>query len=445
MASHSATKRALGPMKQVMVQAPFLPDAIALEPGRLDGEVAAPPSKSISHRLMILGAVSGEPVTIQNVLWCQDTEVTYQALRAMGYLLEREGEVVFCRGWRSPGRKSISIQLGESGSSARFLLAVATRTPGHFLLDGSARLRHRPLQPLVEGLQHLGAEIDARQGLLPLTVRGGRLTGGRVLLDASVSSQFVTALLLIAPFLPEGLEVHWQGPVASYPYVELTLALLTRAGINWEVIGNGIRIQGNQSLKHHQFSVEGDFSNASYFLAGALIGGGEILCRGLTPNSAQGDRAIVCYLEEMGGRLTWEGDLLRATCGAALRGIEANLQRCPDLVPTLAVAALFANGRSRFTGIGHLALKESNRILSVAENARRLGARVQADAESLTIDPGPLKGAILPAYRDHRIAMAFALAGLRVPAVIVREAGAVAKSYPGYWQDFFRCFRGHRG
>ncbi|RMG69273.1 MAG: 3-phosphoshikimate 1-carboxyvinyltransferase [Calditrichaeota bacterium] len=427
-------------MKPDLEDTTFLPEAVALQPGRLAGQVDIPPSKSISHRLMILGALSRQPVTIDNLLWCQDTEVTYRALQAMGYLLDREGQRVVCRGWESPGSGEIPIHLGESGSSARFLLAVAARTPGRFLLDGALGLRRRPVKPLIEALRQLGARIEAPGDRLPATVYGGNLRGGRVALDASASSQFVTALLLVAPFLPEGLEVHWQGQVASYPYVELTLSLLKQAGVAWEEREVGIRVAGSQPLKQQRFFVEADFSNASYFLAGALIGGGEVICRGLSPQSAQGDRAIESLLRAMGGQLSWvEGGLL-ARGGAALNGLEVNMQAFPDLVPTLAVTALFAGSPSHFAGIRHLAVKESNRIRSVAENILRLGGEVQAGEDSLVVKPAGLRGALLPAYGDHRIAMAFSLAGLRVPGVIIDQADSVAKSFPHYWRDFFAVY-----
>ncbi|OGB64729.1 MAG: 3-phosphoshikimate 1-carboxyvinyltransferase [Caldithrix sp. RBG_13_44_9] len=404
-------------------------------PGRMRGKLSAPPSKSISHRLLIIAALSGRKCRVDNVLRSEDLEITLQALSNMGFIIEDMGKTVIFTGKRKIPAQAVQLDFGNSGTSARLLTAVAAYLPGDFILSGSPRMQQRPMKPLLEALISAGTNIEHRNGFLPITIRGGQLRGGEVVIDASYSSQFLSALMLVAPCTEKGFRITPSGEVASAGYVELTAALQRKYGIDIQWQKQNIFIPGSQNYQIDQAVVEGDYSNISYFVVGAAISGGEVQISGLEKNSAQGDRVILQLAKKAGASIHWSKDRVKITAGS-LRGIDENMNSCPDLVPSMAVMALFADTPSRFRQVGHLQYKESDRLAAIIENIRRLQGKAYLENDNLIIQPSALAGASLPTYKDHRIAMSFAMAGLLIPGIRIEEPECVQKSFPEFWHYF---------
>lgn len=412
--------------------------------GTLQGSITAPASKSITHRLFVMGALSGKDCLIRNPLFCDDTEITLLGLKKLGFEFEISSEGVHFLGNEEAirGTSPIEIDVGNSGTSARFLTALAALLPGKYRIDGTARMRQRPMTPLLQALQKLGAEIEHQNGHLPLTIRGGSLTGGIVEIDTALSSQFLSALLLIAPYLVDDTTIHHGESISSKPYSDMTVNLMKKAGIQMsESEGKiGYQIKAGQSYEVGEWVIEGDFSNAANFMVGAAISGGEIVVENLFPDSIQGDQIILEILQSAGADVTVSPERIKVI-GGELTAIDWDMRHYPDLVPVVAVGALFARGISRLRNIANLRLKESDRLDAITANIRKLSGRAYLEENSLVIEPGPLQGAILPSYNDHRIAMSFAMVGLRVSGVEIQDAECVRKSYPNFWDNLLHLLK----
>ncbi len=407
--------------------------------GRFMGKISVPPSKSISHRALIMAALSGRPCVVENILASDDIAFTLNGLQKMGYLFRKKNQSVAFSGRQIKPEKAV-IHVGNSGTTARLLTAVAAIQGFPVHLDGDQRMRQRPMKPLLEALQRLGARVEHHQGGFPVTVLGDARLGGRVSLDASESSQFVSALMLIAPVTLRGIRIDIAAEIPSRSYVEMTEALMRDAGIYLEALPNAYKIPGEQIYRKDSWLVENDFSGAAYFCAAAAISGGRAALIQMPVNSLQGDRVIVEILSNAGTEICWSEQNLIVQAGK-ITGIEYDCQKCPDLVPTLAVTALFAEGRSVLRNIGHLKFKESNRIEAILNNIRLLGGKAWLENTDLIISPRELHGACLGSYNDHRIAMSFALAGLRVATVGIENPGCVSKSFPSFWNCFLPNIR----
>ncbi len=408
-------------------------ETVKIESGIVEGVLEAPPSKSITHRLLIMAALSGHPCRIRRPLHSEDTLITLQGLQKMGYdFYIDEGDFVFTGRHRIPAT-SCEIDVGNSGTSARFLTALAAVQSFPSYIDGSERMRQRPMQPLISALRKLGTVIEDRDGYLPIKIAGYLAQGCEIDIDASKSSQFLSALLLIAPRLHVGLRLVHHGQVASEPYANMTIALMQKAGIPVRSRREMVHAPGMKNYLMADSRVEGDYSSAAYFLVAAAITGGSITVRHLTPNSVQGDRAILDILAAAGARVEWHPQGVTVS-GGLLRGVDVHMHHYPDLVPTVAVMALFANTPTRLREVEHLRYKESDRIQAVIDNITRLGGRAYLEGNDLVIEPKPLHGAVLPTYNDHRIAMSFALVGLKVPGVKIENPACVRKSYPDFWK-----------
>ncbi len=408
-----------------------------IEPGVLSGEFSAPPSKSISHRMLILAALSRQKCRVTNILQSEDTHITLTALQNMGFDLSIKAQTVSFSGIHKASSKIRKIYLGNSGTSARLLTACASILPGKYVLEGSTRLHNRPMQPLVQALKQLGARIEHHGGNLPFQIQGGEIDGGEVEIDASQSSQFLSALLFIGPLTHSGLTLIPLGHIASRPYVDLTIALMQQSGVQVYSDEGKIHIPGGQSYQMTESMVEGDYSSASYFCVGAAISGGNIRITNLNQNSVQGDRLILDILGRAGARVDWQTG--QVTVGASrLTGIDEDMNQTPDLVPTVAALALFCHGETCLRNIAHLRFKESDRLQALVENISRLSGDARITGENLVIRPRALQPAALPSYDDHRIAMSFALAGLRIPGIRIENPECVEKSYPEFWVHFDR-------
>ena len=406
---------------------------------RFVATVRVPPSKSLTNRCLNLALLADREVLLRHPLESDDTVRLVEAAERLGFRVAR-----LPGSWRlAPGElpSEATIECGLSGTMARFLTATLAVLPGHWRLDGGARLRERPIGPLVEALRGLGAEIEylGPPGTLPLAIRGRELEGGATRLDASESSQYLSALLMAGSRTRRGLSVAVDA-LTSAPYVDLTLDTMRRFGLEVRARGREFLVQPARG-SGGQFEIEGDYSAACYPAAAALLTRGRAELVGLAADSAQGDRRFFDLLDRMGASVSWQGDRLVVRGGGPLTAVDAGLEQMPDQVPTLAALAPFAAGTTRIRNVPHLRLKESDRLAAMGSELRRLGLAVREQADGLEI-PGSWAAASPPsepvsvdAHGDHRIAMSLALVGLRRPGVVIEGADAVAKSYPDFWRD----------
>ncbi|HEY3173734.1 MAG TPA: 3-phosphoshikimate 1-carboxyvinyltransferase [Thermoanaerobaculia bacterium] len=419
-------------------------DYLAFPPVRgVHGIVSAPPSKSATNRALVLAALSSERVELVRPLDSDDTRALARCLEAMGAVIEptRSGIAVHGPLGRSENEEVV-LDAEASGTAARFLAAVAAAVPGRYVVTGSPRLRERPMAELVTALRALGASVVevGSVGFLPLSIRGGSLQAAPVAVDASRSSQFLSALLLAGVAVEGGLSVRPKGPVASAPYVETTLRSLAEFGHAVRRAATGEIEVERGSVGPRSYEVPGDWSSALPFFASAGIAGGEVSVTGLSWPSPDADALALDVIESMGVAIERSAAGIRARADrGSLVPVSVEARDFPDAVPVLAALAAIAPGESHFVGIAHLRLKESDRIAALATLARAAGALADARTEELSITGPPRSrgnGALrLPTFDDHRLAMAAALLSLAVPGSLIENPGCVAKSYPGFFSD----------
>jgi 3-phosphoshikimate 1-carboxyvinyltransferase len=338
------------------------------------------------------------------------------------------------------------LYVGNSGTTARFLTAAATLTPGPVVIDGDPRMRERPIVDLTDALAALGAEVEiqGRNACPPVRVRGGGLPGGRAEIDAHHSSQYVSGVLLAAPYASQDVTLQLlDGVLVSKPYVDLTIEVMRAFGAEVRWLATGARrslfVRAGRHYRARDYTVEPDASAAAYPFCAAAIAGGVVRVENIPRDSLQADFALLDLLEQMGCKVEREGDTVSLTGpDHGLRSLgEVDMNELPDAALAYSVVALFARGPTTIKNVGNLRIKETDRLAALEAELRRLGARADAGPDSLTVYPGPLHGAEIETYDDHRMAMSFSLAGLRVPGVIIRNPSCVSKTWPGYF-DVFR-------
>lgn len=414
---------------------------------RARGTVLPPPSKSVTNRALNLALLVDGPVEIVRPLVSEDTRAMTAALGRLGFEVRRTGSGLLVRETRGSegpaGTEEVAIDCRASGTMLRFLAASLATRPGVWILDGVARLRERPMAPLIGALRQLGAEIEClrAEGFAPLRIRGATLRGGRCRLDAGASSQFLSALLMAAVRSKEGVSVETSA-LTSEPYVELTLEAMNGFGLRWRRSADRFEVAPQRSGTA-SFEVEADYSSACYFGAAAALTGGRLALQGLRAESKQGDARFFSVLERMGARCSWKGSTLEVVGAKRMQAVSESFADMPDQVPTLAVLAPFAEGTTRISGVGHLRLKESDRLAVVARGLARAGVEGVLEADAEIAVPGvwaraeaPNSPVAIDTADDHRIAMSFALLGLRREGVSIVEPDVVAKSYPEFWADF---------
>ncbi len=405
------------------------------------GAVRVPPSKSATNRALLLAALSSEPVEVARPLESEDTAALLRCLRAMGARVTGVPEALGLHGpLAGPEGSETPLDAGDSGTAARFLVAVCAAIPGRFRLDGSPRLRERPMKELLDAVRPAGAEVSCldREGFLPLRIRGGTLRSGEVAVDASRSSQFASALLLAAVAVPGGLTVRTPGVVVSASYIAATLEALEGFGHRIVRSAGAVTVERG-AAGPGRYEVPGDHSSAVPLLAAAGAAGGNVTVLGVSMKSSAADARALSVLARMGIFLEDGPDRVTASAvRGSLRPVEAEATDFPDSVPVLAALAALAPGESRLTGIGHLRWKESDRIAALAALITAAGAQARAEPEALAVSGGPDSpggAAILPTFRDHRIAMAAALLALARGGFLIEDPGCVAKSYPAFFRD----------
>ncbi len=417
-----------------------------IKPGPIrECRIKIPGSKSHTHRALLVSALAADNSTILNGLNSEDTQFTIEALRQMGVKIDENAEgnwrVTGCGGRFNPSDDP--IYLGNSGTSMRLITALTALGRGPYTLKGTDRMHQRPIGKLLNGLRQIGAEALSvnDNDCPPVIINGKNLTGGRIELDCSDSSQYLSALLMIAPCTPKGLRIKiTQGPV-SRPYVDMTVAIMESFGITVEREAYAyFTVAGGQDYQATQTSVEPDASNASYFWAAAAVTGVSITVAGISLDSLQGDVRFVERLEKMGCNIKLLDDGINVT-GGKLSGIDVDMSHMPDMVPTLAVVAAFAEGTTRIRGVGHLKVKECNRLNAVGTELTKMGIDVEIGDSTLIINGGRPRGAVIDTYDDHRMAMSFAVAGLRTPGVCIKNESCVEKSFPSFWEVFDGLYR----
>ncbi len=412
----------------------------------LGATVVLPGSKSVTNRALVLAALAEGTGVLRRPLRSRDTELMAAGLRALGVPVtdSPEGDWVVEGGGSALRPLARDIDVGNAGTVARFLPPVAALATGEVRFDGDARVRKRPLGPLLVALRQLGADLDG-VAALPLVVRGrGSLRGGSVTLDASQSSQLISGLLLSAPRFDRGVTVrHEGGPLPSAPHIAMTVTALRRAGATVDDSTCGLWRVEPGALRPGDVTVEPDLSTAAAYLAAPLVAGGSVTVPGWPRDTVQPGAVLPDLLEAMGARVTRTDDAVRVAGGDGLHGIEADLRHAPELTPVLAALAALADSPSRFFGVAHIRLQETDRIAALATGLQRLGGHVVETPDGLTITPRRLTGATLDSYDDHRIAMAWAVLGLAVDGIAIRDVATTRKTVPDFVGSWTRML-GHR-
>jgi len=405
---------------------------VSLGESEIKGRVAAPPSKSYTLRGLMCAALARGESEIVNPLSSDDTEAATEVLGNIGVKI-----IPGKKSWRVVGgdfrQPQTELFCRESAATLRFMAAICTLVPGECCLKASPSLATRPIRPLLQALNQLGVDCHYQPEKASVIVRGGKLRGGIAELPGNISSQFVSALLLIAPFAEEGVSIRLTTPLESRPYVLMTIECLETFGIKVNAVKDLRHFEvARQSYRPARHVVEGDWSSASYLLAlGALAG--DLEAANLNPKSLQGDKILATFLQDMGTSVTIKQNSVRVK-KSSLKAIKADLADCIDLMPTMAVLAAVADGTSEFSGIARARLKESDRVAAVKEGLERMGVKVVAEKNRLVITGSKPHGAMIDSQGDHRIAMAFSLLGTVGGDTTIEGAECVAKTYPEFWE-----------
>ncbi len=409
---------------------------VTIYPGRLEGEINIPASKSMGHRAVICAGLAEATSNIYNIGMSEDIEATCQAMRVLGVRLEKQGAALSITGNRVLELQGSSIECRESGSTLRFIIPIAALAGGPVAFHGQGRLGERSLEPYFRIFEQQSIQYETDRGRLPLRIYGS-LAPGEFRLEGNISSQFISGLMFALPLLDGASRITIAGSLESKPYVELTMNMLKKFSITVE--NNGYKefiIKGKQKYRAADYTVEGDFSQAAFWLAAGVLGG-RVSCRGLDMDSLQGDKEIVDILGRMGAGISVSDGIVRATA-STVRGTVIDASQCPDLVPVLAVMGALGRGRTEIVNAGRLRLKESDRLKAISTELSKLGANIEEKPEGLVIEGAEeLKGGSTDSWNDHRIAMALAVAAVKCrEPVTISNAGCVKKSYPEFWDHY---------
>jgi 3-phosphoshikimate 1-carboxyvinyltransferase len=405
----------------------------------LCGTIRPPGSKSLTNRALIVAALAKGPSLLTGVLDSQDTRVMLDSLRRLGLAVSHDTardtvSIVGCGGV-IPASAS-ELWLENSGTSIRFLTALCTLGNGRFQLDGNPRMRERPIGELASALNQLGADVrcELDNACPPIVVTAHGLPGGTARVGGNISSQYLSALLMAAPAANGPVTIEVEGTLVSEPYVDMTLAVMKAFGVSVDSPRPGVYHLSPQHYRGGDYDIEPDASAASYFFAAAAITGGEVTVSGLTRSALQGDVAFVDALAQMGCTVdSGAGEI--TVRGGKLHGIDIDMNAISDTAQTLSAVAPFATGPTRIRNVAHIRHKETDRIAAVATELRRIGQTVEEHADGLTIHPAPLCPATIATYDDHRMAMSFALVGLRTPGIRIAHPECTAKTYPRFFED----------
>ncbi len=406
--------------------------------------VRVPGSKSLTNRALVLGALTavGRDCGLRGVLRGEDTEVMVGALRTLGFRVQTEWDQCVIRVGRDAGASPIpatsaDLFVANSGTTMRFLTAMVCLGQGTFRLDGVPRMRERPIDDLLAALGQLGARArsETGNGCPPVVIETTGLHGGAARVKGDISSQFLSGLLMAAPFADGDTVLEVEGTLVSWPYVAMTVEMMRRWGLRLEVEGRRqFRIPGRQRSGVQSYGIEPDASAASYFWGAAALTGGEVRVLDLTAHSLQGDVRFAEVLGQMGCQVI-HGHNSTTVRGGPLHGVDVDMNDISDTVMTLAAVACFAHGPTTIRNVAHIRHKETDRLAALAAELRKVGATIEEHPDGLTITPSAVCPATLATYDDHRLAMSLALIGLKTPGIVIDNPGCVAKTYPRFFQD----------
>lgn len=411
-------------------------------PGATSGSVTAPPSKSYSHRALILASLADGESTLNNFLVADDTRYTLDVLDVLGVSYQLDGNTLRVTG--SGGKFPMpvgqhKVYVGNSGSTVRMAGPLAALTQGSLIFDGESALHRRPVSDLLQALKVLGIEARSlnRDGNPPIEIHGGVLQGGTVAVGGQISSQHVSGLLMVSPFANRNVRIKIRGSLLSKPYVDITIDAMRAFGgevgnYNYEQFA----VTAGKTYHAREYDVEGDYSSAAFCFAQGAIGGQPVTVRGLNPKSHQGDRYFLEIIKRMGADVSASKDAVTVSRHKPLKGITLDMGNYPDIVQPLAVIAACASGQTRINNIGHLIYKETDRINNTAAELLKMGVTLEATENTLTITGGKPQGAEVDSHRDHRMAMSLAVLALFAEGdTVVSGVEAVSKSYPNFFED----------
>jgi 3-phosphoshikimate 1-carboxyvinyltransferase len=397
-----------------------------------------PGSKSLSQRALVAAALARNDSVIKNVLVSQDTLYLIGGLRALGANIVAAQDGFFVSGTAGELlNNDEELFLGNNGTALRFLTALVCLGSGKYVLTGEKRLCERPVGSLADALKEMGVDIVTHNNCPPVEINAAGLSGGKITLRNIESSQYVSALLLCAPYTPKGMDLSLQGDVVSTPYIDLTIAVMRDFGAN--IIQTGkyeYHVDAGKIYQGREYFVEGDASSASYFFLAAALLKKTIRVQGISRQSKQGDMRLLAVLEELGCKIRSGENWIEVTGGELPKGdLAFDLNDMPDMVPTLAVLAAFREGQTIISNVAHLRIKESNRLAAVVEELNRVGIKAKELPEGIMIEGGKMKPAKIETYNDHRMAMSFAIAGLNVRGIEISDKKCVDKSFPTFWEE----------
>ena len=408
---------------------------LTIQQSDVQGSVTAPPSKSYTHRAVAIAALS-KRVEVKNPLISEDTKATIRAIQDFGAVVEARKDSLIIEGFDgNPQAPDNVIDVANSGTTLRIMTAMASLVSGSTVLNGDESIRRRPNTPLLNALNELGAEAFSTRnnGMAPIVVRG-KMMGGKVYIDGSISSQFISALLITAPFAKNETTIRIKGDLKSKPYVDITLEIMKKAGAKITDVGTSYTIEPEQKLKLKSYTVPGDFSSASFMIAaGALCG--DVTIKDMFP-SEQGDSALVDILDKMGADISWnkkKGEIRVAKSN--LHGITVDVGKTPDLVPILTVLGAAAEGTMVIENAEHVRFKETDRLHAMAVELKKMGVDITEEPDRLIIKGGEMKGAEVHGWNDHRVVMSLVVAGMVAGKTTVDTVESVGISYPGFFDD----------
>ncbi|MEH1875145.1 3-phosphoshikimate 1-carboxyvinyltransferase [Nostoc sp.] len=410
----------------------------------VDATVEIPGSKSLTNRALLVAALAQGDSVLENALFSEDSEYFAKCVEQLGIPIRLNPDLaqiqVAGRGGDIPAKQA-DLFVGLAGTAARFISALVALGNGEYRLDGVPRMRERPMGDLLTVLQTGGATInfEGNSGFMPYTVYSRGFAGGNFRLKANQTSQQLSALLMIAPYAQQDTHIEVEGTLVSQSYVKMTCRLMADFGVEVIQIGdNQFQIKAGQRYQARHYTVEPDASNASYFFAAAAVTGGRVRVKHLTKQSCQGDILWLNVLEQMGCQIKDSDDYTEVIGPLQLQGIDIDMNDISDLVQTLGAIAPFASSPITIRNVEHIRYKETDRIKAVVTELRRLGVKVEEFPDRLKIEPGPITPAAIETYHDHRMAMAFAVTGLKVPGIVIKDPGCTAKTFPDYFTRFFQ-------
>jgi len=411
---------------------------VTLSPSKLKGEVVIPTSKSVCHRAAICAGLSEGISNIDNVVFSQDVEATCGAMTNLGVHIEldKEASKIKVKGAAKLEPKGVSIDCFESGSTLRFLIPVAATTGKKVTFDGRGKLVERPLDDYYKIFDEQQIHYENIDGKLPLTI-DGKLKAGEYRIKGDVSSQFISGLLFALPLLEGDSKIVVTTELESKPYVDLTIDALKTFSVNVENVNyREFIIKGNQKYRASDYRVEGDFSQAAFWLVAGSIGA-DVVCNGMNMNSLQGDKAVLEIIKSMGGEILVEGNKIKSV-PSKTKGTVIDASECPDLVPVLTVLAALSEGTTEIVNAARLRFKESDRLSAITCELNKIGADIEEKEDGLIIRGKEfLIGGNVDSWNDHRIAMALAVASIRCKEpVIIKDSSCIKKSYPNFWEHF---------